>query len=97
MSREVTRSQRDWLEGEIAVSRATGLIDEDRAQALLGLYESRESFEARQQSRGLFTMLALAATFVGLGVLLLIGYNWEQMPAPRCRPTRRFSSGPSAR
>ena len=82
MTREVSRSQRDWLEGEIAVWQATGLVDEKLAQALLGLYESRESFDTRQQSRGLFTLFALAAVLVGLGVLLLIGFNWEQMPAP---------------
>ncbi len=82
MSREATRAQRDWLEGEVAVWRAMGLVDEERAHALLGLYESRESFEARQQTKGLLTLLALAAMLVGLGVLLLIGYNWEQMPAP---------------
>jgi uncharacterized membrane protein len=82
MSRQATRSQRDWLEGEVAVWRAMGLIDEERATTLLGLYETRESFEARQHTRGLFTLLALAALLVGLGVLLLIGYNWEQMSAP---------------
>jgi uncharacterized membrane protein len=82
MSREATQSQRDWLEGEIATWQEMGLIDEDQARALLGLYESRESLEARRQSRGLLTLLALAATFVGLGVLLLVGYNWAEMPAP---------------
>jgi uncharacterized membrane protein len=82
MNREVTRSQRDWLESEIAVWQAMGLVDEDRSKALLGLYDSRESSSARQQTRGLFTLLALSAFFVGLGVLLLIGYNWERMPAP---------------
>jgi uncharacterized membrane protein len=82
MSREATRSQRDWLEGEIATWQEMGLVDEERARALLGLYESRESLDARRQSRGLLTLLALAATFVGLGVLLLVGYNWDQMPAP---------------
>jgi uncharacterized membrane protein len=82
MSRELTRSQRDWLEGEIAVWQAMGLVDEDRAKAILGLYDSQESFRARRQSRGMFTLLALSAILVGLGVLLLIGYNWEQMPAP---------------
>ncbi len=82
MSREATRSQRDWLEGEVAVWRAMGLVDDERAAALLGLYETRESFDARQQAKGLLTLMALAALLVGLGVLLLIGYNWEQMPAP---------------
>jgi uncharacterized membrane protein len=82
MSREATRSQRDWLDGEVAVWRAMGLVDDERAAALLGLYETRESFDARQQTKGLLTLMALAALLVGLGVLLLIGYNWEQMPAP---------------
>jgi uncharacterized membrane protein len=82
MSREATRSQRDWLEGEIAAWRAMGLLEEEQAQALLGLYETRDSFDARQRSVGQFTLLSVAATFVGLGVLLLIGYNWEQMPPP---------------
>jgi len=82
MSREATQSQRDWLEGEIAAWQEMGLVDEERARALLGLYESRESLDARRQSRGLLTLLALAATFVGLGVLLLVGYNWSEMPAP---------------
>ena len=35
MSREVTRSQREWLEGEIAVWQTMGLVDEERARALL--------------------------------------------------------------
>jgi uncharacterized membrane protein len=82
MSREITRSQRDWLEGEIAVWQASGLVDQERARTLLALYESPELFKARQQAKGMFTLLALAAALVGLGVLLLVGYNWEQMPAP---------------
>jgi uncharacterized membrane protein len=82
MSREVTQSQRDWLEGEIAIWQAMGLVDEERAHTLLGLYESRESFHARQQTKGLLALMALAAVLVGLGVLLLIGYNWQEMPPP---------------
>lgn len=82
MNRAATRAQRDWLEGEITAWRAMGLIDQESAGTLLGLYESRESLEARQQTRGLLTMLALAVVLIGLGVLLLIGYNWERMPAP---------------
>jgi len=81
MYRGITRAQRDWLEGEVATWQSLGLVDEELAHTILGLYESRETFAARQQSKGLFTLLALAATFVGLGVLLLIGYNWSQMPA----------------
>ncbi len=82
MSRQATRSQRDWLEDEIAAWQTLGLVEAEQGRVLLGLYESPDSFSARQQSRGLFTLLALAATFVGLGVLLLVGYNWDQLSAP---------------
>jgi hypothetical protein len=82
MSREITRAQRDWLEGEIAAWQTLGLVDREQAIALLGLYESRETFQARQRSKGLFTLMALAAMFVGLGVLLLVGYNWSEMAPP---------------
>jgi uncharacterized membrane protein len=81
MSRVITRSQRDWLEAEIAGWRALGLVSAEQMESLLGLYETKEAFAARQQSRGLLTLLAVAATFIGLGVLLLIGYNWDQMPS----------------
>lgn len=81
MSREITRARREWLEGEVSLWRRMGLLGEEQAQALMGLYESTEIARARQQSKGILTLLALAATFVGLGVLLLIGYNWDQMPA----------------
>ena len=80
MGRSITSPQRDWLDGEIAAWRALALVGDEQAQAILALYETRESFQARQQSRGILTIMALSATFVGLAVLLLIGYNWEQMP-----------------
>jgi uncharacterized membrane protein len=81
MSRDITQAQRDWLEAELASWQSLALVSPEQAQSLLGLYESRQSVEARQENKGLFTLLSLAATFVGLGVLLLIGYNWQQMPA----------------
>jgi uncharacterized membrane protein len=81
MSRVITRAQRDWLEAEIAGWRDLGFLSADQTERLLGLYETKEAFAARQQSLGLLTLLAIAATFIGLGVLLLIGYNWDQMPS----------------
>jgi uncharacterized membrane protein len=81
MSRSITSPQRNWLDDEVTAWRALGLLSEEQAQSILGLYPSRESFQLRQQSRGLLTVLALAASFVGLGVLLLIGYNWSEMSA----------------
>jgi uncharacterized membrane protein len=82
MSREATKSQRDWLESEIAAWQSMGLVEDEQARALIGLYETPDSYHARQNSRAQLTLLGLAATFVGLGVMLLVGYNWEQMPVP---------------
>ncbi len=82
MKRPITRSQRDWLEGEVAAWQSMGLVDLEQARGLLGLYETRQSFDARQESKGILALLAVAATFVGLGVMLLVGYNWDQLPAP---------------
>ena len=45
------------------------------------MYESKASLDAREQTKGLLTLLAVAALLMGLGVFLLIGYNWERMPA----------------
>jgi hypothetical protein len=52
MSREATQSQRDWLEGEIAAWQGMVLIDEQRARALLRLYESRAGFGGQGRVRG---------------------------------------------
>ena len=70
MSREITRAKRDWLEGEVAAWRRMGLLSAEQAQALMGLYESPEAAKSRQHSKGIFTLLVLAATFAGLGVML---------------------------
>ena len=52
-----------------------------QAEAVLGLYGTTEDFRQRRQSKAMLTLLSLAVLLVGLGVLLLIGYNWEAMPA----------------
>ena len=48
---------------------------------MLGLYATPQEVSDRRQSKALVTLVALAAILVGLGVLLLVGYNWEAMPA----------------
>ena len=81
MSREITAAQRDWLAGEIDAWHGLGLLTGEQARDVLGLYTTAEQFGKRRQSRALTTLLALSALLVGLGVLLLVAYNWQAMPA----------------
>jgi uncharacterized membrane protein len=79
--REITDRQWAWLTGELTSWQAMGLLGEDQAARILGLYGSPQELSQRRTARGLMTLASLAAFLVGLGVLLLIGYNWEALPA----------------
>lgn len=79
--RPLSQSQRSWLLGEIKIWQTQGLIQVDQTEDILRLYELPHESAARQQSWGLFALRAIAALFIGLAVFLVIGYNWEEMPA----------------
>lgn len=81
MSREITESQYTWLTSELAAWRELGLVTGPQEEAVLGLYGSPDEFHQRRQAKGLLTLVSLAALLFAMGVLLLIGYNWESMPA----------------
>ncbi|GAC1474206.1 MAG: hypothetical protein NVSMB9_24130 [Isosphaeraceae bacterium] len=81
MGREISESQRNWLAGELDAWRDSGVLTQDHVKSVLGLYATAEEAGALRRSRGQVTLLALSALMVGMGVLLLIGYNWEAMPA----------------
>jgi uncharacterized membrane protein len=81
MSREITEAQRHWLAGEIDAWKGLGLLTGEQARDVLDLYATAEQFGKLRQSRTLTTMLALSALLVGLGVFLLVAYNWQELPA----------------
>jgi hypothetical protein len=81
MSRTITEVQREWLAGEVDAWLGMGMLTDDQAQALLALYPTREEAGRLRQSRALFTLLALSAVLIGLGVFLLVAYNWDEMHA----------------
>jgi uncharacterized membrane protein len=80
-SREITDQQRGWLSGELNCWNALGLMDSDQIARILELYGTPEEAAERRGARALFTLTSLAALLVGLAALLLIGYNWQAMPA----------------
>jgi uncharacterized membrane protein len=81
MSREITELQRAWLVKELDAWHDQGLVDDAQRQVLLGLYATPEDLGRQRQSQALGILSTLAALMVGLGVMLLIAYNWDAMAA----------------
>ena len=79
--RTIVDGTRAWLLGEMEVWRAGGLVSQEQAGRILDLYETPVEVSRRKHSLAIFALMSVAAFLVGLAVLLLIGYNWEAMPA----------------
>lgn len=79
--RFISESQRAWLVAALDDWRSLGLLSEDQAGPILDLYETQTELAERKHSLALLTLMAIAALMFGLGALLLIGYNWQAMPA----------------
>lgn len=65
-----------WLLGEIDLWVNEGIIEPQQAAALRGRYPAPA--EGVAWSRIIF--FSIGAVLIGLGVILLIAYNWQQMP-----------------
>src|SRR5207244_3756627 len=73
-------SQRRWLLGEVARWQGEGLIAPDQADRIRQQYETDAEAGTRQRSLFVFALQGMAAFLFGLAVLLLIGFNWADMP-----------------
>ncbi len=78
--RQISDRQRRWLAQELDAWRLAGIIDEARSGQIANFYESAALHGARKQSIARSALQAIAAVLIGLAVLLLVGYNWEQLP-----------------
>lgn len=79
--RDISGKNRAWLLREMDVWRAGGVLSEDQPVQILDLYETPATIAQRKRSLALFTLMGLAAFMIGLAVHLLIGFNWEKLPA----------------
>ncbi len=77
--RAITAKQRAWLLDELNVWRRDAIVSEEQSRRIADLYEGAGELAERGRSRAVFTLMAAAATLVGLAALLLIGYNWNQL------------------
>jgi uncharacterized membrane protein len=80
--RAITAKQRSWLLDELNLWRRDAIVSEQQAQRIADLYEGAGELAEKGRSRAVFTLMAAAATLVGLAALLLMGYNWEQLSRP---------------
>lgn len=78
--RIISDKQRAWLAGEVNAWRDQDIMKEDLASRILDQYESQAEISHRKRNKIVVTLLSLAALLIGLAALLLIGYNWQEMP-----------------
>ncbi|QDV88145.1 DUF2157 domain-containing protein [Planctomycetes bacterium TBK1r] len=76
----ISENQRVWLVGQLDDWQLQGVLSADQADRILDLYETQAELSERKRSTALLTLMGVAALLVGLGALLLIGYNWNAMP-----------------
>src|SRR5919112_4111450 len=78
--RPLTAHQRAWLLEELSLWRRDAIVTEQQAERIAGLYEGAGEMAERGRSKAVMVLMAAAATLVGLAALLLIGYNWSDLP-----------------
>ena len=72
---ELPRARWSWLESESAGWVGRELIDDATRHRILESYQVQSA-----ERRSLLALMLLGALMLGIGVLLLIGYNWQRVP-----------------
>lgn len=81
MARAISDHQRRWLNDELSHWLSLGLIAPEQDLAIRACYETPEQSGQRKRLVASFALASLAAVLVGLGVLLLVSYNWQMVVA----------------
>jgi len=78
--RPILPSRRRWLEAEVSLWEKEGEITSAQAAAILGRYESEGDLAGKRGRRMFVALVSLALVMFAVGLLLLIGYNWDEIP-----------------
>lgn len=78
-SQKITVKQHAWLDAQLTLWQGREIVTSEQAGRILDLYESRAEQADRKRSLLIFALMGIAALFAGMGVFLLIGYNWEAL------------------
>ena len=74
--RKLSRTTFEWLDAESRRWVADGALDEPARARILSQYETHTS-----PHRGTMALTLIAVLMCGIGVLLVIGYNWDRISA----------------
>ena len=61
--------------------RGQGILSQEQAVQIIGSYESMSESADRKHTTALRSVMGIAAMLLGLGVLSLVGYNWDRLAA----------------
>lgn len=75
MAEQISSSRLSWLERESERWQARGLLDADTRARILAEYHV-----VSNERRSLIALVIVAVLMCGVGLLLLIGYNWQRIP-----------------
>jgi uncharacterized membrane protein/uncharacterized membrane-anchored protein len=75
----LTAAQQRWLEQELSSWQLDAIVTPDQAKLIRGRYESADEISERKRSVAVQALFGMAAFLFGLAVLLLIGFNWNQL------------------
>ena len=74
-----------WLLAEIDRWKADGLVSAEQADRIRARYGRPDAAAAGPQGSipwGLIVFASAGAIVIGLGVILLFAYNWDEIPKP---------------
>lgn len=75
----MTGSQQQWLDRELSLWQADQVVSTGQADQIRGRYESADEIHERKRSVAVQALFGMAACLFGLAVLLLVGFNWDQL------------------
>lgn len=76
---KLTWAQQQWLDQELTGWQSDQILSADQADQIRNRYESADEINERKRSVAVQALFAMAAFLFGLAVLLLIGFNWDQL------------------
>ncbi len=76
---KLTAAQHEWLDRELSLWLADQVVSADQADLIRGRYDTGDDIDDRKRSMAVQALFAMAAFLFGLAVLLLIGFNWEEL------------------
>ncbi len=72
LKRELAQDARGWVKDQI--------VSREQADRILAQYGATYPEDGRSKDRGYLILMSLAALMIGLGVIVVVGANWDDIP-----------------